>query len=81
MNTNFRYGKEEITLRVPDDCVVYAPKYEFSYGDTGTMLSDSITVPVGCLPLNRQLKKRRKGNVVIVVSDITRPIQIGRAHV
>ena len=74
MNTNFRYGKEEITLRVPADCVVYVPKYEFSDGDTGKLLSDSVATPVGCLPLNQQLKKRRKGNVVIVVSDITRPI-------
>ncbi|MDR1719449.1 MAG: nickel-dependent lactate racemase [Dysgonamonadaceae bacterium] len=74
MTVNFRYGKEEIALTVPDDSLVYIPSYTTVSTDIETMLLDSISDPVGCLPLSDQLKKRRKGNVVIVVSDITRPI-------
>ena len=73
-NVHFRYGKEDLKLSVPDDSIVYAPQYEPVNTDASEMLLDSITNPTGCLPLKSQLKKRRKGNVVIVVSDITRPI-------
>ena len=74
MYTNFRYGKEEIRLKVPDDSIIYAPQYEVVSTDIKDMLLDSISNPAGCLPLNSQLKKRRQGKIVIVVSDITRPI-------
>ena len=74
MKINFKYGKEEITLKIPDDSKIYAPRYEPVITNVREMLSDSISNPTGCLPLNSLLRKRRKGNIVIVVSDITRPI-------
>ena len=74
MEINFKYGKKELRLNVPDNSLLYAPTYGFAQADVKEMLLDSISNPTGCLPLNRQLKKRRKGKVVIVVSDKTRPI-------
>jgi len=74
MKIQFRYGKEEIRLNVPDDSTLYAPGYERASTDVRDMLLHSISNPTGCFALNHQLKNRRKGNVVIVVSDITRPI-------
>jgi nickel-dependent lactate racemase len=74
MEINFTYGKQELKLNVPDDSILYAPKYGYVQADVKEMLLDSITNPTGCLPLNQQLKQKRKGNVVIVVSDRTRPI-------
>jgi nickel-dependent lactate racemase len=68
------YGKEELMLKVPDGSVVYRSSYESENREGADLLLDSILNPAGGLPLNQQLKKRREGNVVIVVSDITRPI-------
>ena len=74
MNIQFRYGKEEICLKVPDDSVLYVSHYDPVGEEIRNMLLHSISNPTGCLSLNHQLRNKRKGNVVIVVSDITRPI-------
>lgn len=71
MDLAVKYGKEEIILRFPEDSIVYTPRYEQRGHET---LRDSLMHPTGGLPLRLLLKKRRKGKVVIVVSDITRPI-------
>lgn len=74
MEVRFRYGKEEIVLTVPGDSRIYKSSYEKINKSVTNLLRDSLVNPVGCLPLNQQLKKRRKGDIVIIVSDITRPI-------
>ncbi|MDR1557596.1 MAG: nickel-dependent lactate racemase [Tannerellaceae bacterium] len=74
MEINLKYGKEELFLTLPADTKVYTSDYQTEKRSAEELLSDSITNPIACLPLNEQLKKRRKGKVVIVVSDITRPI-------
>ena len=61
-------------MQVPGDSIIYAPSYAPVSTDAWNMLLDSISNPTGCLSLNSQLKKRREGKIVIVVSDITRPI-------
>jgi nickel-dependent lactate racemase len=74
MNIYFKYGKEDICLQVPDSSIIYTSDYKHEHKSADDLLLESIVNPVGCPPLAVQLKKRRKGNVVIVVSDITRPI-------
>jgi len=74
MDIHFRYGKDDIQLKVPDDSLSYAPQYEPTGMEGCDMLLDSIANPTGCLPLGRLLQEKRKGHVAIVVSDITRPI-------
>ena len=74
MDVHFKYGQEDICLQVPESSMVYTSDYLHEYRPADELLLESIIDPVGSLPLALQLKKRRKGNVVIVVSDITRPI-------
>lgn len=74
MNTEFQYGKETFVLNVPDDSQVYTSSYGQVDTDPAELLLNSVSKPVGCLPLGDQLRQRREGNIVIVVSDITRPI-------
>ena len=74
MKINFRYGKEEIVLKVPDDSIIYTPRFEPVSLGIKDMLMDSVSNPAGCLSFDSQLKQRRNGKVAIVVSDITRPI-------
>ena len=74
MQIHFTYGKEGIGLTLPDDCMVYTSVYDSPDTNVGKMMLHSISNPVGSQALNRLLQKRKKGKVVIVVSDITRPI-------
>jgi nickel-dependent lactate racemase len=74
MTTSFYYGRDEIYLRVPDDSIVYASDYPALAERADRLLEHSVTHPVGGLPLQMLLHRRREGKVVIVVSDITRPI-------
>ena len=74
MDVSFKYGQEDICLQVPDSSVVYTSDYQHEHRPADELLLESVINPVGCLPLAGQLKKRRRGGVAIVVSDITRPI-------
>lgn len=74
MEVKFRYGREEILLKVPDNSKVYRSNYGRRSKPVNELLINSILNPVGCPSLKHQLKKRRSGHIVIVVSDITRPI-------
>lgn len=74
MRTEFRYGKEILALEVPNDSQVYQSNYPKAKDTPSGMLLSSVENTTGCPPLKQLLAKRRTGNVVIVVSDITRPI-------
>jgi len=74
MNVRFNYGKDDITLQLPDESIVYASCFEPAEPDTREMMLHSISNPLGCQPLNKIIQQRRKGKIVIVISDITRPI-------
>jgi len=74
MDVRFNYGKDEITLQLPDESIVYASCFEPAESDARELMMLSITNPIGCQPLSEIIKQRRKGKIVIVISDITRPI-------
>jgi len=74
MDIQFNYGKEDIILKLPDESIVYTSCFGPAEPDAEGMMLHSISNPYGCRPLNELLKKRRKGKIVIVVSDVTRPI-------
>ena len=74
MEVKFRYGKDEIVLKVPEECRIYRSRYGERTKSVDDLLLDSLLNPVGCQSLKQQLKKRKNGPVVIVVSDITRPV-------
>ncbi|MDR1201068.1 MAG: nickel-dependent lactate racemase [Tannerellaceae bacterium] len=74
MDIQFKYGKEDLFLQVPDNSKVYTADYPLENRTAEELLLHSITTPVGGLPLKQLVQQRKKGHVVIVVSDITRPI-------
>lgn len=74
MKTNFQYGNDEITLDFPDDSLIYQSRYKSTLKKASEMLAESLANPVGCSSLNELVGNKRPGKVVIVVSDITRPI-------
>jgi lactate racemase len=74
MNVKFQYGNDEILLKVPEDCIVYRSTYKSTDKSASDLMLESIANPFGGAQFDDRLGSRRKGDVVIVVSDITRPI-------
>jgi nickel-dependent lactate racemase len=74
MTVKFQYGIQELELKLPESCIVYKSDYVMPLQKISDMLLNSLDNPVSGKPLSQLLKNRIKGNVVIVVSDITRPI-------
>ena len=74
MQIGFQYGNDVLNLNLPDDSIVYESKYKNSGKSAGELLQDSMEDPVDSMKLTGLLQHKRPGNVVIVVSDITRPI-------
>ncbi len=74
MVISLQYGYDEISLQVPENSIVYQSNYENTQESPSAILLESVTNPVGGRPLDELLLKRKQGKVVIVVSDITRPI-------
>lgn len=74
MIVHLHNGNDRIELTLPDDTIVYQSNYKKDVKSADQLLSDSLSIPVGCDPLTALLPFRKAGDVVIVVSDITRPI-------
>ncbi|MEI7828290.1 MAG: nickel-dependent lactate racemase [Prolixibacteraceae bacterium] len=74
MIVSFQYGKDELLLRFPDDSLLYKSKYKTKSKSAAELLFESIASPIGGNTLGEMLLTRKAGKVVIVVSDITRPI-------
>jgi len=74
MKIDFNYGNEDFSFVLPEDCIVYKSNYKTIPTPASALLLDSINNPIESNPLSRLLQNRKPGNVVIVVSDITRPI-------
>ena len=74
MKIDFYYGNEDFSFDLPEDCIVYQSKYKTISTPPSAILLESINNPVESKSLTRLLQNRKPGKVVIVVSDITRPI-------
>jgi len=74
MRTTFLCGTDSIALRAPDDAIVYESRYPAPRAPAGEMVMKAVRDPLGTPPLAECLRTRREGDVVIVVSDITRPV-------
>ena len=74
MKIKLQYGTQELVLDLPDQTVVYQSHYQLTNKTASEMLLESIRKPESCDSLNQLLDARKSGRVVIVVSDITRPI-------
>ena len=75
MDMTLHCDRSELSIHVPDDAVVYESQYPPSEDVTaGELIAEVLARPIQSPPLVDKLQVRRKGDVVIVISDITRPI-------
>lgn len=74
MLVNIPHNNRHIEIRVPDDATVYRTSYREPETDARELVLKAVRNPVESPPLSETLKKSGAKSVVIVVSDITRPI-------
>lgn len=74
MKISIPFDETVLDIAVPGDAVVYQTAYPEPAGPAAQMVMDAVRHPIASPPLKAALGKRRTGEVVIVVSDITRPI-------
>jgi nickel-dependent lactate racemase len=74
MDAHFLYGRSEFRLDLPDGADVYASSYPEPSAPAADLVLDAVRRPMGAPPLADALAGRRPGDVVVVVSDVTRPI-------
>ncbi len=71
METTLLYGKEGLTINVPDDAVIVEPKEIKKLDKEEEAVFQAFKNPIGTKPLREMVKETDK--VAIVISDITRP--------
>lgn len=71
MKTTLLYGKEGLTINVPDHSFVVEPSHLPEVEDERAALQQALRQPIGCAPLKEMVKENQ--TVAIVISDITRP--------
>jgi nickel-dependent lactate racemase len=74
MKTHIQYGSRHLEIEVPDNTTVYKSSYPKAPSQAKNIILETLRNPLGSQPLESILKKRRPGDVFVVVSDITRPI-------
>ncbi len=74
MHVTFHCDRDAIALEVPDDAIVYESKFPAPTGDAPSMVAGALRSPIDAPPLREGLARRGEGDVVVVVSDITRPV-------
>jgi len=78
MKVTFPYGKDDVTLMVPDGALVYESRFPQPAADAAQTVLNAVRGPIAAAPLREALTARRLGPVVVVVSDVTRPIPYAR---
>ena len=74
MRIELPFHTGSVSLTLPDDATVFKTSYPPATGHPIDIMRGVLDQPVQSPSLSDLLKHRRSGNVVIVVSDITRPI-------
>lgn len=74
MNVSLLYGNGSVAIKVPDTAHVYTSQYPQQPAPANTLVANAIASPLGDCKSIPQLVEENPGEVVIVVSDITRPI-------
>ncbi|MBV5342509.1 DUF2088 domain-containing protein, partial [bacterium] len=68
------HGTDEIILEVPENSIVYQSNYQSTTENAAEMLLKSLKNAVEVDSFDTLVMQRKAGKIVIVVSDITRPI-------
>ncbi|MBN6205689.1 nickel-dependent lactate racemase [Ralstonia pickettii] len=71
MRTELLYGKNGLTIDLPDNAFIIEPKNLPKLDNEKDTLLEAVRNPIGTKPLKEQVKATDK--VAIVISDITRP--------
>lgn len=71
MEATLLYGKQGLTIQVPDDSYVVEPAHLPGVPDEHEALLQALRKPIGCAPLKDMVAEDQ--TVAIVISDITRP--------
>jgi len=74
MKISAQCDRQDIELAVPDDATVYASSFPPPLPCPADRIVEAVRRPIGSASLRDLLARRRPGNVVVVASDITRPI-------
>ncbi len=72
------YDRRTIRVTVPDDATVLRTTYPAPADSAARLVTAALNSPIGAPPLRQAVADRRPGRVVIVVSDVTRPIPYSR---
>lgn len=71
MKTTLLYGKENLTINLPEHALILEPKNLPGVSDEMKALKEGLQNPIGSLPLSKMVQATDK--VAIAISDITRP--------
>lgn len=74
MKVDISYHQNPVSLDIPDEAVIYKSSYGEPAVSAESTVMDAVNSPIGSLPLADSIMNRRGGDVVLAVSDITRPI-------
>ena len=74
MLVNLPYNNRHIEIQVPDDATVYRTSYREPETDARELVLKAVRNPAECPPFSRMLRTSGAQSVVLVVSDMTRPI-------
>ncbi len=78
MQISFLCGRDGTELKVPPDALVYESCFPEPAPSAAEAVLDALQRPLGSAQLDGLLRGSRGGDVVVVVSDITRPIPYAR---
>ncbi|QHA91178.1 nickel-dependent lactate racemase [Bacillus sp. N1-1] len=71
MKTTLLYGKDNLSIQLPDNSFVVEPTNMAGLQDTNREITDALRNPIGTPPLKEMVKS--SDTVAIAISDITRP--------
>ncbi|MCA0987303.1 nickel-dependent lactate racemase [Guptibacillus algicola] len=71
METTLLYGKENLSIQLPEDAFVVEPKNLQQLKDEKNGIKEALNNPIGTPPLKEKVDE--SDTVAIVISDITRP--------
>ena len=74
MKVEIPFYRDCITLKIPSEAFLYSSQYPSEKSNLQETIFDSINNPYGTEALKKLVKKKKPGNLIIAVSDITRPI-------
>ena len=74
MTHQLPYGQHTLEVNCPDDALVYQARFPAPAADPAERVLEALAAPLGANSLMDVVKARRAGAVVVVVSDITRPV-------